>query len=232
MKRILFLMLMLLPVCLFAQTNTLTGKVVDASGAPIPGVNIIVQDTQKGTITDTDGNFSIEVNEGQTLVFSFIGMEQQEIVYTGQSSLDVTMYESLRSLDEVVVIGYQTVKKADLTGAVSVFKPEQMKNTVVTGSVGDVLGTVPGVFSRTEGKPGAEGWIEIRGTKSFGSSKPLYVIDGIAVEGGANRDFNFNDIESVQVLKDASAAAIYGSRAKKRGDYHNHQERSGRPDED
>ncbi|WP_026055306.1 SusC/RagA family TonB-linked outer membrane protein [Anaerophaga thermohalophila] len=213
MKRILFLMLMLLPVCLFAQTNTLTGKVVDASGAPIPGVNIIVQDTQKGTITDTDGNFSIEVNEGQTLVFSFIGMEQQEIVYTGQSSLDVTMYESLRSLDEVVVIGYQTVKKADLTGAVSVFKPEQMKNTVVTGSVGDVLGTVPGVFSRTEGKPGAEGWIEIRGTKSFGSSKPLYVIDGIAVEGGANRDFNFNDIESVQVLKDASAAAIYGSRA-------------------
>jgi TonB-linked SusC/RagA family outer membrane protein len=213
MKRILFLMLMLLPVGLFAQTNTLIGKVVDASGAPIPGVNIIVQDTQKGTITDTDGNFSIEVSEGQTLVFSFIGMEQQQIVYTGQSSLNVTMYENLRSLDEVVVIGYQTVKKADLTGAVSVFKPEQMKNAVVTGTVGDVLGTVPGVFSRTEGKPGAEGWIEIRGTKSFGSSKPLYVIDGIAVEGGANRDFNFNDIESVQVLKDASAAAIYGSRA-------------------
>jgi TonB-linked SusC/RagA family outer membrane protein len=206
-------MLLLLPVGLSAQTGMLSGKVLDESGIPVPGVNIVVEETQKGTITDTDGNFSVEVEEGQALLFSFLGMEQQRIVYNGQSSLEVTMIESFKSLDEVVVIGYQTVKKADLTGAVSVFKPEQMNNTVVTGSVGDALGSVPGVFSRTEGKPGAEGWSEIRGTKSFGSSKPLYVIDGIAVEGGANRDFNFNDIESVQVLKDASAAAINGSRA-------------------
>jgi len=213
MKKILFFMLLLIPVGLLAQTGMLTGKVLDESGQPVPGVNIIVGETQKGTITDTDGNYSIEVEEGQTLIFSFIGMDQQRVTYSGQPSLNVTMTESLKSLDEVVVIGYQTVRKADLTGAVSVFKPEQMKNAVVTGSVGDALGTVPGVFSRTEGKPGAEGWVEIRGTKSFGSSKPLYVIDGIAVEGGANRDFNFNDIESVQVLKDASAAAIYGSRA-------------------
>jgi TonB-linked SusC/RagA family outer membrane protein len=213
MKKILLLMLLIVSVGLSAQTRMLSGKVLDESGMPVPGVNIIVEETQKGTITDTEGDFSAEVEEGQTLLFSFIGMEQQRVVYNGQSSLEVTMVESFRSLDEVVVIGYQTVKKADLTGAVSVFKPEQMKNAVVTGSVGDALGSVPGVFSRTEGKPGAEGWIEIRGTKSFGSSKPLYVIDGIAVEGGANRDFNFNDIESVQVLKDASAAAIYGSRA-------------------
>ena len=213
MKRILFFLLILMPVGLFAQTESLTGRVVDTSGEPVPGVNIIVQETQKGTITDGEGNFSLEVSEGQHIVFSFIGMEPQTIVYSGQPSLNVTMQESFESLDEVVVIGYQTVKKADLTGAVSVFKPEQMKNAVVTGSVGDALGSVPGVFSRTEGKPGAEGWIEIRGTKSFGSSEPLYVIDGIAVDGGANRDFNFNDIESVQVLKDASAAAIYGSRA-------------------
>ncbi|WP_291860643.1 TonB-dependent receptor [Marinilabilia sp.] len=213
MKKILLFMLLLIPVGLSAQTRMLSGKVLDESGLPVPGVNIIVEETQKGTITGTDGNFSVEVEEGQTLLFSFIGMEQQRVVYNGQPSLEVTMDESFKSLDEVVVIGYQTVKKADLTGAVSVFKPEQMKNAVVTGGVGDALGSVPGVFSRTEGKPGAEGWIEIRGTKSFGSSKPLYVIDGIAVEGGANRDFNFNDIESVQVLKDASAAAIYGSRA-------------------
>ncbi len=206
-------MFLLIPFGLLAQTATITGRVEDASGNGIPGVNIVIKGTQNGTITDAEGWFTIEGGIGQTLVFSFIGMRSQSIVYEGQSSLNIVMQETLESLEEVVVIGYQSVKKADLTGAVSVFKPEELKSTIVTGTVGEVLGTIPGVYTRTEGKPGAEGWIEIRGTKSFGSSQPLYVIDGIAVEGGANRDFNFNDIESIQVLKDASAAAIYGSRA-------------------
>lgn len=213
MKKILSMLLFMIPIALYSQTGVVKGRVTDSSNAPLPGVNITIKGTTYGTITDVEGNYNIEVSPNQILVFTFIGMDNQEVAYTGQSVIDIKMIESIRSIEEVVVIGYQTVRKADLTGAVSIFKPEDMKNTVVTGSVGDVLGTIPGVFVRTEGKPGAEGWIEIRGTKSFGSSNPLYVIDGIAVEGGANRDFNFNDIESVQVLKDASAAAIYGSRA-------------------
>ncbi len=213
MKNTLLLMLLMIPFSIFAQTGIVTGRVVDSSNMPIPGVNVVIQGTAEGVITDLDGNYSVNVENEQVLVFSFIGMETQSIQYIGQIELNVVLFETLSSLDEVVVIGYQTVRKADLTGAVSIFNPDDMKSAVVTGGVADALVNIPGVFVRTEGKPGAEGTIEIRGTKSFGSSQPLYVIDGIAVEGGANRDFNFNDVESVQVLKDASAAAIYGSRA-------------------
>ncbi|MCW3788032.1 SusC/RagA family TonB-linked outer membrane protein [Plebeiibacterium sediminum] len=213
MKKMLAVILLLVPLGLLAQTISLKGRVTDKGGEPIPGVNVFIQETTKGTITNLEGYYTIAVEANQTVKFSFIGMKEQAIVYNGQATLDVTMLSEDELVDEVVVIGYQTVKKADLTGAVGVFKPDELKSSVVTGSVGEMLGTMSGVFSRTEGKPGAEGWVEIRGTKSFGSSQPLYVIDGIAVEGGANRDFNFNDIQSIQVLKDASAAAIYGSRA-------------------
>lgn len=213
MKIILSLFLLAIPIALFSQTGVVVGRVADSYNAPMPGVNITIKGTTTGTITDNQGNYRIEVNRNAILVYSFIGMDIQEVTYTGQPVIDIILSETTRTLEEVVVIGYQSVRKADLTGAVSVFRPDEVKNTIVTGSVGDVLGNIPGIFVRTEGKPGAEGWIEIRGTKSFGSSNPLYVIDGIAVEGGANRDFNFNDIESVQILKDASAAAIYGSRA-------------------
>ena len=199
----------------FAQdTRQITGKVVDAKGEPLPGVSVVVKGTSAGTATDANGVYTLnKVSSSSVLAFSYLGYATVEKTVGSNSSIDVTLEESLTKLDDVVVIGYQTIKKADLTGAVSVFKPDLMKNTIVTGTVGDVLGTLPGVFVRTEGKPGAEGWIEIRGTKSLGSSTPLYVIDGIVVEGQANRDFNYNDVESIQVLKDASAAAIYGSKA-------------------
>src|SRR5690606_23279022 len=167
--------------------------------------------TKTSTTTDTDGNFNITVSDGQTLVFSRIGMIPQEYLYSGQPAINVVLKEDNNILDDVVVIGYQTIKKKDLTGAVSVFKPDQMKNIPVTGTVGDALGTIPGLSVRTAGAPGREGKVEIRGTGTLGNSTPLYVVDGIV--SGANRDFNFNDIESIQVLKDASAAAIYGSRA-------------------
>jgi len=198
---------------LFAQSGAIKGRITDNKQEPLIGASVVVKGTSKGTITDADGSFSLQVNQGETVTFSYIGYLPQEMVIRDFIPLTVVLQEDLQGMEEVVIIGYQTVKKADLTGAVSVFKPEQMKNTIVTGSVGDVLGTLPGVFVRTEGKPGAEGWIEIRGTKSLGSSTPLYVIDGIVVEGQANRDFNYNDVESIQVLKDASAAAIYGSKA-------------------
>ena len=153
----------------------------------------------------------MSVKQGATLSISYIGYLSKD-VSASTETLRVVLSEDTQSLDELVVIGYQSVRKADLTGAVSVFKPETMKNTVVTGTVADALSTVPGLFVRSSGQPGAEGFVQIRGTSTFGTSNPLYVIDGVAL-GTANRDFNYNDIESIQVLKDASAAAIYGSRA-------------------
>jgi len=202
----------------FAQeTRQITGKVVDAKGESLPGVTVAVKGTTNGVITDIDGVYKLnDVSSSSVLVFSFVGYTTVEKNVSGNSLLNVTLEESTTSLEDLVVIGYQTIKKADLTGAVSVFKPDLMKNTIVTGTVSDVLGTIPGVVVRTSGEPGAEGTVEIRGTKSLGSmssSLPLYVIDGMMVDGGANRDFNYNDIESIQVLKDASAAAIYGSKA-------------------
>lgn len=210
-KRILFLLLVFCSLVTYGQSIQVKGTVIDELNEPLPGVSISVKNTSTGTITDYDGHYSIHVASGETLIFSFIGYITQEIVYKGEPVVNVALKSDNQLLEEVVVIGYQTVKKADLTGAVSVFNTSEMKNASVTGTVGDALGTLPGLSVRTEGKPGGEGKVEIRGTGTFGSSAPLYVVDGVV--SGANRDFNFNDIESIQVLKDASAAAIYGSRA-------------------
>lgn len=211
-KNLLILLLTIFTFTAQAQNVNVTGRVVDSKDVPLIGVSVLLKGTTTGTSTDLDGNFRFSGKKGQTLVFSYIGMDTKEVVIDGKP-LTVVLSDNTRSLEEVVVIGYQTIKKADLTGSVSVFKPETMKNTVITGTVADALASLPGLFVRSSGQPGAEGMVEIRGTSTFGSSAPLYVIDGIAVDGGANRDFNFNDIESIQVLKDASAAAIYGSRA-------------------
>lgn len=211
LKKILFLLFAVCSLLAYGQNVEVRGKVLDDTNEPLPGVTVSIKGTTKGTITDVDGNYSISASQNQVLVFSLVGMTPQEIVYTGQSTLNVTLATDDKRLEEVVVIGYQTIKKADLTGAVSVFNPNEMKNTIVGGTVGDALGTLPGLNVRTSGAPGSEGKVEIRGTGTFGDSQPLYVVDGIV--SGANRDFNFNDIESIQVLKDASAAAIYGSRA-------------------
>lgn len=211
LKKIVFLLFVFCSMLVYGQEVEVKGRVVDTSNEPLPGVSVIIKGTSKGTVTDLDGNYSTFASRNQTLVFSFTGMLPQEVAYTGQSSINVTLKDDNRLLEEVVVIGYQTIKKADLTGAVAVFNTDQMKNTTVMGTVGDALGTLPGLTVRTAGAPGSEGKVEIRGTGTFGSSTPLYVVDGVV--SGANRDFNFNDIESIQVLKDASAAAIYGSRA-------------------
>lgn len=205
--------LFLFPLLIFAQAQIqVKGNVVDEKGEPIIGANVIeVGNPSNGTVTDIDGHFSLLVSHGKNISISYIGFFTKE-VEVSESLPDIILVEDTHNLEELVVIGYQTVRKADLTGAVSVFKPETMKNAVVTGTVADALTTVPGLFVRSSGQPGAEGFIQIRGTSTFGTSNPLYVIDGIAV-GTANRDFNYNDIESIQILKDASAAAIYGSRA-------------------
>lgn len=211
LKKILSLLLIFCSITIYGQNIKLTGTVTDEKNETLIGTAVSVKGTNRATITDLEGNYEIEVASGETLVFSLIGMVKQEIVYNGQANLDVVLTVDNKLLEEVVVIGYQTIKKADLTGAVSVFNPDNMKNTIVSGSVGDALGTLPGLMVRTAGNPGSEGKVVIRGTGTFGNSDPLYVVDGVVSE--ANRDFNYNDIESIQVLKDASAAAIYGSRA-------------------
>lgn len=207
-----FLLVTLITLQAMAQNVLVTGKIVDQTDTPLIGVKVVVKGSTNAAITNLNGEFDLMASKNAILVFSYIGMKSQEQTFVG-TPMRVVMKEDSEALDEVVVIGYQTIKKSDLTGAISVFRPSKMKNSVVTGTVADALSSVPGLFVRSSGAPGSEGFVEVRGTSTFGSGNPLYVVDGITLSGSANRDFNFSDIESIQVLKDASAAAIYGSRA-------------------
>ncbi|MCD8262383.1 MAG: carboxypeptidase-like regulatory domain-containing protein [Bacteroides sp.] len=209
-KQIAIFLFLLCSVTAFAQ-NVVKGSVTDNDNEPLIGVNVHVKGTTRGVVTDLEGNYSLQVDNGETLVFSYLGMMTQEVRFIGQGVINITLLDDSQQLEEMVVIGYQRIRKADLTGAVSVFNPDDMKNKTVTGTVGDALGGLAGINVRTAGSPGNEGKVVIRGAGTFGNSDPLYIVDGIA--SGANRDFNFNDIETIQVLKDTSAAAIYSSRA-------------------
>ena len=194
------------------QERTISGKVTDTSGQSLPGVTIAIKGTNKGTVTDDNGNYILPNVPGDAiLVFSFVGMRSQEIAIIDQTTINVQLQEDAIGIDEVVAIGYGTIRKADLTGAVSVVKADDFKN-ITALSVGNAIqGLVAGVNIRSSGGIGSEPVVEIRGLGNFTNNDPLYIIDGLPTSG--NRDFNVNDIESIQVLKDASAAAIYGSRA-------------------
>lgn len=202
----------------FIKDHTLefpvSGNVSDAEGIGLPGVTVQLKGTNMGVITEVDGSYSIQIPDGQeegVLVFSFLGFITQEIPINGRSVIDVRLEEDLQSLDEVVVVGYGTQQKRDLTGAVSVVRSEEMQKRQAT-TVGEALqGLITGVNVRGGGRPGSEANVQIRGLNNFSGVNPLYVIDGMITTG--NRDFNPNDVESIQILKDASAAAIYGSRA-------------------
>ncbi|MFD2033869.1 SusC/RagA family TonB-linked outer membrane protein [Belliella marina] len=215
-KSALWLILLLscnyLPV--FAQSSHLVqGTIIDkTTGEPFPGVTIMEKGTSTGAVTGMDGKFQLQVSSPQsTLVISFIGFLQQEIPLVGRSTIQVELDEDLSDLEEVVVIGYQTVKKKDLTGATAVVGTDKT-NRVTAASLGESLqGLAPGVSIRNGGAPGQGAQVEIRGVASFINSNPLYVIDGMIAD--ANPTINTNDIETIQILKDASAAAIYGSRA-------------------
>lgn len=191
---------------------TVKGTVTGEDGSPLPGVTVAVKGTTTGTITDIDGNYSLkDLQLNSTLVFSFVGMEMQEVVVTG-STIDVVLKEASIGLEEVVAIGYGTQRKVDLTGSVAVVNTEDLKK-VSNSNISTMLqGKVAGVQITTDGQPGADPSVRIRGVGSFGSTSPLYVVDGVPM-GTTIRDFSPNDIETLQVLKDASAAAIYGSRA-------------------
>lgn len=174
------------------------------------GENVLVKGTTTGAITDIDGNFSVSGKKGSTLVFSYIGMLTQEVVYKG-TALRVVMKDDSKALEEVVVIGYQTVKKSDLTGAVAVVDTKEMKKSAAGTLVSQMQGLATGINVRSSGRAGEDASIEIRGVGSLSNNSPLWVIDGMITDPGV--DFNPADAESIQILKDASAAAIYGSRA-------------------
>ncbi|WP_205501568.1 SusC/RagA family TonB-linked outer membrane protein [Rufibacter psychrotolerans] len=196
-----------------AQGMTIKGKVTDASGAGLPGASVLLKGTSIASATDVDGNYVLNVQSGEgTLVVSYIGYLPQEVAINNRTTIDVTLQTDAKSLDEVVVVGYGTQRRADITGSVAVVDVADMKK-VSTNDVGAMLqGRVSGVSVNTDGQPGAFPQVRIRGLGTFGNSDPLYVIDGVPITG-VPRDFNPNDIESMQVLKDASAGAIYGSRA-------------------
>lgn len=197
---------------LHAQQQTVTGRVVSGTdNKPLTGATVEVRGTANGTTTDDNGQFSISAGRGATLVFGYIGFASQEIAVKDSTTMNVTLQGANASLNEVVVIGYQAVRKKDLTGSTGVVDMTQA-NRITAGSVGEAIqGLVPGVTVRNTGAPGANAAIEIRGVSNFGKSAPLYVIDGMLAD--ANTTINPDDVASIQILKDASAAAIYGSRA-------------------
>lgn len=197
-----------------AYEQVVTGKVTDETGTGLPGVTIRVKNTTIGTVTDMDGNFRLSIpdeNPQPVLIFSFVGYKDREVAVGSQSVINIQLEEAVESLDELVVIGYQAVQKKDVTGAVGVIRPEAANRVTAASLAESIQGLAPGVTVRNSGAPGAGAAVEIRGVASFRNTDPLYVIDGMISD--ANPTINTNDIESVQILKDASAAAIYGSRA-------------------
>ena len=198
----------------FAQNNvTVTGTVVDELGEPLLGAGIVVKDTTTGTTADLDGNFVLTVPEGSVLQFISVGFQTVEITVGPNGNLGtITMKTETTLLDQVVVVGYGSQKKVDLTGSVAIVDADEMKKVSHSNISSMLEGKVAGVQITSDGQPGADPSVRIRGLGSFGSTAPLYVIDGVPM-GTTIRDFSPNDIETIQVLKDASAAAIYGSRA-------------------
>ncbi len=193
------------------QAGTVTGVVKDATGEPIIGASVMIKGAgRQGTITDLDGKFSLKAAQGSVLSVSYVGFTPQQVTVTGTEPLNIVLKENTANLDELVVIGYGAVKKSDLTSSIAAVKGEDLK--LETGNAMNALqGKVNGVQIASAGSPGATPRVVIRGVSSINGSDPLYVVDGMPV--GNNINFlNDDDIESMQVLKDASAAAIYGTR--------------------
>jgi len=215
MNKLLFFLTVLffVPFTLLAQTKTITGKVVDEAGAPIASVNVIVKGTKKGTQTDKDGNFSITVNGTADLTFTSVGYAAKTVSSGSGAALSVQMQKEASTLEDVVVIGYQTVKRKDLLASVSSVGAKDLKD-VPTNSAAEMLnGRLAGVTATTsEGSPDADIKIRVRGGMSItGDNTPLYIVDGIQVENGLSA-VSPQDIQTIDVLKDAAATAIYGAR--------------------
>ncbi len=210
LKRFLLsFMLMLTCTLVYAQTE-ITGTVVDETGETVIGATVMEKGTTNGTVTDFDGVFTIKVNPGATLVFSYVGFLNVEM--PASNGMVVTMKEDALALNEIVVTGYTTQRKADLTGAVSVVSVTDLVKQNENNPIKAMQGRVPGMNISADGNPSGAATVRIRGTGTLNNNDPLYIIDGVPTKAGMH-ELNGNDIESIQVLKDAASASIYGSRA-------------------
>lgn len=214
-KRKWVVLLLLFPSLMFAQSNTVKGKIFDGElGGEIPGVSILEKGTNNGVISGLDGEYTITLkNSPSTLVFSMVGMTTQEKEVRGGEVLDITMASDVFLLEQVVVTGYSSQKKTDLTGAVSVVNVGDMMTEAENNPMKALQGRIPGMLVTADGNPSGAASIQIRGISNLlGNTTPLYIIDGVPTQSGMH-ELNSNDIESIQVLRDASSASIYGSRA-------------------
>ena len=194
------------------QEGSLKGTVSDSFG-PVAGASIVVKGTTNGTVTDMNGNFVLDVKKGDVIQVSFIGYLTQEFKYNGEPSINVSLQEDTQKLDEVIVVGYGTQQKANLSGAVAQLDSKELTSRPISNVSSGLQGMMPGVtVTSGQGRPGQDGsTIRIRGVGTLNSASPYILIDGI--ESGSMNDIDPNDIESISVLKDASSAAIYGSKA-------------------
>ncbi|RYY36623.1 MAG: TonB-dependent receptor [Sphingobacteriaceae bacterium] len=211
-----YFLLLLSVTCFFQMAsaqNKITGKVADAKGESLIGVSVVLKGTTTATATDVNGQYSLTTpNANAVLVFSYLGFTTQEVAVNGQTTINVTLVDDTKSLDEVVVTGYQSERKKDLTGAVTIVDVDEMKKQAVANPIKALQGQVPGMVITSNGSPSAPATIRIRGIGTLNDNDPLYVIDGVPTKAGLH-ELNQADIESIQVLKDASAASVYGSRA-------------------
>lgn len=207
------MLLCLIPLYAFSQSVVIRGIVKDARGETVIGASVVEKGTTHGTITDLDGNFELQVDLKSTLVVSFVGFKTQEIPVNGKTSFNIILKEDTEVLDEVVVIGYGTARKSDVTGSIASVGGEQLREVPANNITYALQNRVAGVdLSQTSSQPGATMQIRIRGTRSLtASNDPLIVLDGIPFMGNIS-DINPNDIKSMDILKDASSTAIYGSR--------------------
>lgn len=221
-RKFLFLMVGLLcAIGATAQSITVRGTVVDPSGEPLIGASILAEGTSVGTATDIGGNYAINVNPDATLVFSYVGYDPQSVAVKGRTTIDVTMKENSVMLNEVVAIGYGVVKKSDATGSVAVVKPDEIEAGLATSVQDMLVGQTPGVVVTTAGGPEGGASIRVRGGSSLNASNdPLIVLDGVPLDNGGVQGMGNplamispENIESMTILKDASATAIYGARA-------------------
>lgn len=212
---IILLCLFQAPFWSMAQQTFVSGKVIDdMTQEPLPGVNVSLKGTTQGTITDIEGNYRVEASSDDVLVFSYIGYLPEEVQVGAQTTINVSLIEDILSLGEVVVTGYQTERKKDITGAVSVVKMEDIANIPTGNVISSLQGRLPGINVTNNGTPGGVGTgISIRGITTINNSTPLYVIDGVQTRANVATLLNADDVASIQVLKDAASASIYGTQA-------------------
>lgn len=198
-----------------AQKSQVTGKVKDEqTGETLPGVNVVIKGTSSGTVTDADGNFSLEAASDDVLVFTFVGFASREVAVAGRTTMEILLTTDITSLEEVVVVGYGTQKKSVVTGSISSVKGTDLESMPITRIEQALQGRTSGVtIAANSGQPGSSATVRVRGITTLNNNDPLYVVDGVVVDNGGIGYINQSDIESIEVLKDAASQAIYGARA-------------------